>query len=410
MHILIVTQYFYPEVFRINDLALELKNKGYTVTVLTGIPNYPKGVFFAGYGIFKKRHENYHGVNIIRVPLVPRGDGTKLRLILNYFSYAFFAMLMAPFVCRKQYDAIFVFQLSPVTVGLPAMVLKKIKQVPILFWVQDLWPESLSAVGAIHSKRILAWIGALTKFIYKGCDRILVQSKAFTHPIEQMGVESTKISYFPNAAEDLYGKAPTGDELWEREALPVGFRIVYAGNIGVAQSFETILDAAVLLKKWGDIHWVIIGDGRKRAWLIEQILVRELSNTVHLIEQKPIEQMPYYFGLADALLVSLKQDPVFSLTIPSKLQSYLAYGKPILAAIDGEAARIVQESGAGLVGVAENAKSLSENVLTLYNTDSKAREVMGRKGRSYFELHFERNMLFEKLEGWMREVVEDKNL
>lgn len=182
MRILIVTQYFWPESFRINDIALGLRDKGHKVTVLTGQPNYPAGSFFPGYGFFKKIREDYNGVDVVRVPLLPRGSGGGVRLVLNYLSFAFFASILAPFRCRSGYDVIFVYEPSPITVGLPALLLKKLKHAPIMFWVQDLWPESLSATGAVRSAWVLKLVERLVRSIYRGCDVILVQSRAFFYP------------------------------------------------------------------------------------------------------------------------------------------------------------------------------------------------------------------------------------
>lgn len=407
MNILIVSQYFWPETFRINDLACSLQKMGHQVTVLTGKPNYPQGRFFAEYGFFKKNRENYHGVKIIRVPLIPRGKSNKLLLILNYLSFAFFASLFAPFVCRNKVDVIFVYEPSPITVGLPAILLSKIKQAPILFWSQDLWPETLSATGSVRSKRILNWVNKLVHFIYQRCDKILVQSKAFIPSIKQHGISAERILYFPNTAEDIY----TNEDInitANLEVLPAGFRIVYAGNIGVSQSLQTVLEAAILLREHPKIHWIVIGEGNQKDWLVKQILAHGLTN-IHLIPQQPLEHMPYYLKEADALLVSLKEDPVFALTIPTKLQSALACGRPIIASLNGEAAQIVKEAGAGLVSPAENAQYLAENVLMMYNTPLQVRQEMGNKGRLYFETHFEKKKLLAQLETWMMEVVKEHN-
>lgn len=308
MHILIVSQYFWPEAFRINEFAQSLKNNGHQVSVLTGIPNYPQGAFFPGYGIFKKTRENYNGIKVHRVPLISRGKGQGLRLMLNYFSFAFLASLFAPFICRNKYDVILVFMPSPVTVGFPAIVLKKLKNIPILFWAQDLWPDTLTAVNAIKSPKILKLIEKITQFIYNNCDRILVQSQAFIPAIERLGIPRNKLYYFPNAAEDFYKSKFDYSQIPKEIQLPSGFCILYAGNIGTAQSFETILKAAILLKHNIDIRWVIIGDGRQKAWLKEQIKINNLEHTVILIDFKPPEMMPYYFTLANLLLVSLKKE------------------------------------------------------------------------------------------------------
>ncbi|MCP4372429.1 MAG: glycosyltransferase family 4 protein, partial [Deltaproteobacteria bacterium] len=195
----------------------------------------------------------------------------------------------------------------------------------------------------------------------------------------------------------------------ERAMMPEGFCVTFAGNIGAAQDFSTILNASERLKGHKDIHWVIIGDGRKFNWIQKEIIKIGLSKTVHLLGRYPSESMPRFFALSDALLVTLKKEPIFALTIPSKVQSYLACGKPIIAGLDGEGARVVQEAGAGLACPAENPKALAESVLTLYNMSLREREEMGKKGRSYFEKHFEREMLLDRLEGWMKELVTQRH-
>lgn len=400
MHILIVSQYFWPESFRITDLAITLRQMGYQITVLTGVPNYPEGKFYKGYGLIKNRRQQYQGINIIRVPLVPRGNSSKLRLIANYFSYAATASLAALFLARKRPDVIFVFGVSPVTVGFPALVVKKLLRVPILFWVQDLWPESLSATGAIRSESILRWVGKMTRFIYSGCDRILVQSRAFIPRIAAMGVAESRLYYFPNSAEDIY-QSTVADHTINLGCSADCFHVVFAGNIGAAQSFETILQAIILLKDHPDIHWTIIGEGSKKSWLLAEIDKHQISHIVHLIDRKPVEDMPYYYRQAGALLITLKRDPIFSLTVPSKLQSYLAAAKPIIASIDGEAARIIAESGAGFVGDAEDAQTLAQNVLHMHHTQLEEREAMGEKGRRYFLEHFDKQRLMTQLEQWI---------
>lgn len=405
MHILIVTQYFWPENFQINNLAIDLKNQGHEVTVLTGIPNYPEGSYYPGYGLFRKNKESYHGITVKRVPVIPRGKGGGFRLALNYFSFAFFASIFAPFKCRDRCDVIFVFMPSPITVGLPARVLKKIKKAPILFWVQDLWPDTLVATGSIKSKNILKWIKKLTQSIYHSCDRILVQSKAFVGAIEQLGEFKHKLFYFPNAVEDFYRPISPCETKSNVTNLPAGFKIMYGGNIGTAQSFETILQTATLLKDIKDIQWIIIGEGRQKNWLIDQIANQGISHKFHFIQHQLPEMMPYYFSQADALLVSLKKEPVFSLTIPSKLQCYLASGKPIIASLDGEAARIIHEAGAGIASPAEDAHALAKNILILSKMEIAERELMGQKGRLYAEQHFDRKRLVTQLENWMIETV-----
>mgnify|MGYP001050437240 CR=1 FL=1 len=404
MKTLIVTQYFWPESFRINDLAVGLKGKGHQVTVLTGIPNYPDGHFFQGYGFFKNVRQDYHGVKVMRLPLVPRGKGGGFRLALNYLSFAFFASLLAPFFCRGKFDLIFIYEPSPITVCLPALLLKKLKSAPVMFWMQDLWPESLSATGAVRSKKILKIVDILVRFIYRGCDLILVQSRAFFEPIKRQGGDPDRVLYFPNSAEELYQPVILEEDAPERAVMPKGFCVTFAGNIGAAQDFETILNAAEILKDHTEINWVIIGDGRMFPWVQSQVIEQNLMQTVHLLGRYPVEAMPRFFALSDALLATLRKEPIFELTIPSKIQSYLACGKPIIAALDGEGARVIEEAGAGLTCPAENPEALAKTVLNLYNMPQLDRQGMGAHGRTYFNSHFEHKILLDRLEIWMEEL------
>ena len=408
MNVLIVSQYFWPENFRINDVAIGLKERGYEVTVLTGQPNYPTGSFFSGYGFFKRSRENYCGVEVIRVPLLPRGNGSGWRLVLNYLSFAIVASLIGPFRCRARYDAIFVYAPSPITVAFPALMLKMLRDIPVVLWVQDLWPESILATGAIQSEIILSVVRCMVRFIYRGCNQVLVQSKAFFSPIQNFGVDLKNIRYFPNSAEGFYKPISLQEDAPEQKGVPNGFRIMFAGNIGAAQDFRTILSAAEKLRTYGDIHWLILGDGRMAPWVREQIVTRQLESTVHLLGRHPVESMPRYFSLADAMLVTLKKEPIFALTVPAKVQSYLACSKPIIAALDGEGARIVKEAHAGLTPAAEDSDELAEVVLEMYRMSAEERQAIGENGRKYFELNFERNMLLERLDGWLRDFKSNR--
>ncbi len=406
MKILIVSQYFWPENFRINDLAAGLVERGHNVSVLTGLPNYPGGKLFSGYGLFKNWRQEYKGVQIIRVPLLTRGRGGGARLAFNYFSFAFFASILSPFFCRKKFDLIFVFQASPVTVGIPAIVLKKMKFIPMLFWVQDLWPESLSATGAISSQWILNSVRKLVCFIYRHCDKVLIQSTAFSSLIEGQGVPPEKVVFFPNSVEAIYKQVAAQANLKTNKLFPPGFCIMFAGNIGAAQDFETILSAVERVKDFPDIHLAVLGDGRRLDWVKEEIKARGLSNTVHLLGRHPVEAMPGFFAEADAMLVTLKQDPIFALTVPSKIQSYMACGKPIIAALDGEGARLIIESGAGMASSSGDANALAESVLAMYRMSKQEREAMGKSGKLYCDTNFERGMLLDKLEVLMQECIQ----
>lgn len=408
LDVLIVSQYFWPENFRINDLATGLTDRGHRVTVLTGIPNYPSGRFFPGYGLFSRRRERYGKIDVVRTPLVPRGNSRGFRLALNYLSFAILGCITGLMRLRGRFDVIFVFEVSPVTVGVPALFIKWLKGAPILFWVLDLWPETLSAVGAVRSKFALRLVDHLVSFIYRHCDRILVQSQAFIGAVARQGADSVKTRYFPSWGEDVYKADIDITTLPKLPPLPAGFRIVFAGNIGVSQDFGTILRAAETVhRQYRDIHWIIVGDGRMADWVGSQVRERDLGKYVHLVGRFPLATMPAFFEAADVLLVSLRRDPIFALTIPGKIQSYLASGKPILAMLEGEGARIIEEAGAGLSCPAEDADALAQAVLAIYQMHPAERAAMGARGRSYHDRHFDRHMLFSRLEAWMYEVTAD---
>lgn len=402
MKVLIVTQYFYPENFRVNDLAAWLAERGHEVTVLTGVPNYPSGRYFSGYGIFQRRTETWNGVSIVRVPQVPRGSGGPIRLALNYLSFAFMASLLGLLRLGRNYDVIFVHEPSPVTVGIPAIAMRKRTQAPILFWVLDLWPESVTAAGGVRSPWVLGLLTRLTRWIYSHCERVLVASRAFIPRVGAMGVTEDRIAYFPNWAEAVYQPSTA---IEAPVSLPRGFRVMFAGNIGVAQDFPAILDAAERLKDNPDIHWIILGDGRMGGWVREEVIRRGVKNTVHLLGSYPPDQMPSFFAHADAMLVSLMPDPVYSLTVPAKLQAYMACGRPIVAMLDGEGARIVEEAGAGVTCPAGNGRLLAEAVLSMARVDPSKRAEMGARARTYSLAHFDREQIFRRLEGWMIEAV-----
>ncbi|MBF0191754.1 MAG: glycosyltransferase family 4 protein [Magnetococcales bacterium] len=404
MKILIVSQYFWPENFKINDLTRELIQSGHQVTVLTGLPNYPEGAIFDAFKQNPKAFSQWHGATILRVPLFPRGQN-KISLIINYISFVITGCLMAPWLLRGQaFDVIFVFQLSPVTVGLPAILLAKLKRAPILFWVQDLWPETLSALGVVRSPALLGLVGKLVSFIYNRCELILGQSPGFESNIVQYCDDPGKIRYFPNWTEDVFTQnaitpAP------EITTPPGTFNILFAGNVGEAQDFPAILDAAERLKDHPEIRWLIVGDGRMLEWVRRETVKRGLESSFLLLGRFPLERMPSFYIHADALLVALKRDPVFALTIPNKVQSYLMSGIPILGMLDGEGAAVIRAAGAGLTCPSGDGAGLVEAVLKLHALDAASRKVMGANGHAYAQKEFNRKTLIERLNGWMQQVV-----
>lgn len=400
LDILIVSQYFWPEDFRINDLAAGLVARGHAVTVLTGLPNYPGGQLEAGYGMRGPWTQHHEGVRIIRAPLVPRGRKSKFGLVANYASFALAASLVALFRCRKRFDAIFVYEASPVTVGFPALVAKKMSGAPVFFWVLDLWPESLSASGMVKS-RFADWIAAaMTRFIYAGSDVIMAPSLGYFESIRKTARQERDILYFPQwASEAEDGKSSDQGAV---PAMPDGFKVMFTGNVGASQDFETVLAAAELLKDRLDINWMIVGDGHRLAWVRSEVENRGLSRTVHCLGRFPSSSMPSFFAQADVLLATLKDEPVFALTVPAKIQSYLAAGRPIVTAINGEVMRIMAEADAGVAVPAGDPLALSGAVQKLADTPLSEREKMGIRGRAYFETAYNRDRLFDQLVEWFK--------
>jgi len=397
MKIIIVSQYYWPENFRINDFADGLIEKGHEISVLTGIPNYPGGRFHNGWKWWGRKHEVYKGINIYRSLLFPRGSGNNFMLAINYISFAVFASIRALFL-RGKFDLIFVYEPSPITVGLPAIVIKKLKKLPIYFWVTDLWPESIISAGNSKSVLISKLLNPLVKFIYKQSDKILVSSRGFINSIIDKGVSIQKIEYFPYWAESIF--KPVKNEEYLLGKIPNNsFKIMFAGNIGEAQDFPSILEAARLLRKNQDIHWIILGDGRKKEWVQSRIVDLKLEDNFHLLGSYPLKEMPKFYSQADTMLLALKKEHIFSITIPAKVQSYMACGKPILAMIDGESANIIDEGYSGLTCPAENPSGLAENVLKM----KAMRELgtlheIGTNAREYYTNNFERSFLLNKAE------------
>ena len=395
MRILIITQYFWPESFRINDLATALNDRGHEVHVLTGIPNYPNGSFFDNYTFFNKGKEEWNGIKIFRSILFPRGRGKGINLFINYISFAIFASIKILFI-QNRYDKIFVFQVSPITVGIPAIVAKYKFKAPIFFWVQDLWPESVTAAGGVKNKYILFILNNLTNYIYKNSNKILVQSKAFMPYILNQKVDLKKLVYYPNSTENYYKSLKPDKELLGK--LPAGLKLMFAGNIGEAQSFDTLLETALLLKNEQiNVQWIVLGDGRMKEYVSNKIKELNLIDNFHLLGSFPSTEMPKYFSCADALIVSLKKQSIFALTVPSKIQSYLACGKPILCSLDGEGSRIIKEANAGFVSPSEDPFNFALNIKKFINLREEERNKLGINGQAYFNIEFERETLVEKL-------------
>jgi len=408
MRILVVTQYFWPENFRINDLCAELAQRGHEVTVLTGKPNYPDGDVFKEFKQDPSGFEQYNDCQVVRVPMIARGR-TSLQLILNYLSFALSASLLGLFKLRKkQFDIIFVCQLSPVTSALPAILYKKIHNIPVTMWVLDLWPESLEAVGAIKSPRLLNLVGKLVSFVYNHCDLILGQSKSF---IGGIGVycknkNKNKIKYFPSWPETIFSNNQNDVKNGEILKFSNSFNILFAGNIGEAQDFPTILKAVEILKfKDIKVKLFVVGDGRHFSWLKEQVEERKLNEYIYLLGRYPLEMMPRFYASADALLVTLRESKIFSMTIPGKVQSYMAAEKAILAMLDGEGARVIKEADCGYVSRSGDYKQLADSIIRMAKLDKSSLDKLGSNAKKYVLEEFDRNKLITQLEYWFTSIV-----
>lgn len=402
MRLLVVTQYFWPENFRVNDLVAELVRRGHQVTVLTGRPNYPAGEFFADFVANPQAFNVYAGAKVVRVPHLARGKG-GLRLMLNYASFALSATCAGLWKLRgKPFDAIFCYEPSPITVGLPAAAMRAVKKAPLTFWVLDLWPETLHAIGVVKSAAILSAVGKLVTFIYRRCDLILAQSRSFIPQIRKYAGPESRVEYFPSWAEAEYDMAEVAPapEVDSRQGT---FSVMFAGNIGDAQDFPAILAAAELLKETTSVRWLIVGDGRLSSWLAQEVKARGLEHCVHLLGRFPVERMASFFKRADALLVSLKDEAIFSMTIPGKLQSYLAAGQPVIAMLNGEGADVVERAGAGLTCAAGDHHGLAKAVLQMAAMTQQQRETLGQNGLGASHAQFNRATLIGQLEQWLDE-------
>lgn len=390
MKILIVSQYFYPEVFKINDLALALQKHGYEITVITGKPNYPKGHFFKGYGVFSKIKDTYNGITIYRLPIVPRGNGSGMMLLLNYISFAMVGSVFTLFH-RKKYSFSFVYAVSPIFSVFPAIVHRLIYGTKLKLWVLDLWPESVFATGRIQSKKIKVLLSAIVSFIYEHVDIIYFSSRQMKNPIiervNNSHMDRLAMEYLPNWAENIFIAAKP--DLTKYSAIiPRGFVIMYAGNIGYGQDIPSIIQGAYLLRDEHNVKFIFLGDGSEMSYIREKVAEYKLEKTVYLLGSYPVEEMPHFFALSDALLITLRNEYPYLNTVPGRLQSYMASAKPILGMISGEAAEIIEECQCGLVAKAGDYKGFALNALELSGYNEKELEQMGKNGFDYFQENF----------------------
>jgi glycosyltransferase involved in cell wall biosynthesis len=405
MRVLLLTQYYWPENFLINSLVPLLVARGVEVTVLTGKPNYPDGLIFEGYQAGGCQRERHDDTIILRLPIVARGSRSRTRLALNYLSFIFSGFMFGQGLVREcEYDLVFVYAPSPLLQALPAIRLARSRRVPLVVWVQDLWPESLSATGGIKNRWLLDVVARVVRLIYRASDRILVQSRAFVVPVAVLTDDPAKIYYYPNLYKKSSEHVVSSRAMALVKELQAYFSVVFAGNLGTAQSLDTIVEAARQLLPHPEVRIVLVGSGSLDDWLTHQRDVYGLTNLI-LTGRFEASDMSAIFAAAEALLVSLRPEPTFGLTIPSKVQAYLAAGRPVLAALNGEGSRIISEAGAGLCSEAGNAKALAENVLRLAALSPLERKQMGQSGRRYFERYFAAEALADELVEHFKEVI-----
>lgn len=401
--ILVVCQHFWPEAFRINDICDFLVDKKCDVEVLCGIPNYPKGKFFNGYSVFRNQRQNHNGVKIHRVFEVPRGNNSSLRIFLNYVSFPFASLFHIPRLLTKKYDKIFLYQLSPVMMTFAGIIVGKLKKTETIMYVLDLWPENLFSVLPVKNKFLVKIATGVSHWHYRHADKLVVLSEAMKQKLIAItGIADDKIIVLPQACEKIYEKDEIDTRLSAR--FKSGFNILFAGNISPAQSFETVIAAAKQLRNENidTINWVIVGDGMSRQWLEDEVKKVGLEDSFYFEGFKPITDIPKYNNIADVLFGCLVKSNLLEATIPAKVMSYIASGKPMVLAMDGEAQDLINKTiRCGFAGPTEDSAKLAANIKKIYAMPEKERQAMGERARAYHFKHFERNLILGKLYSFM---------
>lgn len=390
--ILIVGQHYWPETFRITDIAEGLVERGYEVEVLCGTPNYPAGKFFKGYGFFKKKSEIHNGVKITRVPEIPRGSNSNFRIFLNYISFPFFALFYVPLFLFKKYDRVIAYQLSPVFMSLPAILLSKIKRKPLFFYVCDFWPHSLFSMLKIKNNLLRKLITSISYWHYRRSDGIIGVFKGMQERfISEVGIAKERTLYIPQAPEKIY-EQQTYDKKLDKK-FKNGFNIMFAGNINPAQCFDVITQAAKIVKDHGykDVRYIIIGDGMSKRWLEKEVKDLGLEEQFIFEGLKPVEDIPKYQTVANATIVALSKSPLFEYGIPAKVYSYMPSGKPIIGAMDGEGQRLINSlANCGICVDSGDIEGLAKAIEKLIEMPERQRNTLGKNGREYHFKHFER--------------------
>ena len=393
-NILFVTQNFYPETFGINDIVSDMARRGFNVDVLTGLPNYPMGRFYDGYGIFKRGSKHYNGARLFRCAVFPRLKNSKIGISLNYASFAIFATFKLIRLAFRKYDKVFVYEPSPLFQAIPGLIAAKLKRCDKIIYVLDIWPESVYSVVDIKNKAFRRMLKKYSDRTYRKFDRVLVTSRGFVPQFEAAGIESSKITYIPQWSIPM-AQSGADEEIMGR--FIDTFNVVFTGNVGIPQNLGILAEAAQKLADYKDIRYIIVGDGDYLSDFRKLVLDMRLEDVFVFEGRKPQDKMAGYYEIAGCLFASLKKIELFTKIIPAKIQAYMQSGKPVLCSITGEGAQVVDEAGCGLTSDAGDAQALAENILKLYNMSEDARERMGEKGIDYSKEHFEREKLLDQI-------------
>lgn len=406
MKILLLTQWYPPEPQEfLAELAQSLQALGHEVTVLTGFPNWPSGEVYPGYRIKPWQCETMDGVELVRVALYPDHSRSGLKRMLNYASFALSATLLGPWLIRRA-DVIHV--IPPVTAAIPAWVLSRLWGIPFTHEVQDIWPETLAATGMLDNRRILAAVGRFAKWAYHQSSAIRVITPGFKANLVQKGVPADKVHYISNWVDtDFYRPLAPAPTLAQQFGLAGRFNIMFAGVIGLAQGLDTVLAAAELLRDLPAVQFVLLGDGVDLERLRGIATERSLNN-VCFLGRHPVSAMPDFYALADVLLVHLRDDPLFRITIPHKIFTYLASGKPVLAAVAGDVAAVVESAHAGLTCPPGDPGALADTVRRFYGMSLDARNALGQNGRRAACEAYSKSYLVGQIAAMLETVVADR--
>lgn len=403
MRLLVVCQHFWPENFRINDLCEGMSEAGVEIDVLCGEPNYPKGEWFEGYGPFRRRREKHGKINIFRCFEIRRGKNTNVSIFANYMSFPLSSLLHVPEFLGKNYDRILIYQLSPVYMAWAGLAIGKLTHTPVITYIMDLWPENLYSVLPFKNpliRRIL--LGTSTR-CYRRSDKLICLTKKMANIVEKRtGKTASDICVIPQCCEKLY-ETPIHDPALHKR-FSSGFNIVYTGNISPAQDHPLMLHAAKeLYDKGCHINWIIVGDGMSCDSFKRDVKSAGLEKIFFFEGMQKIERIPAYLELADGLIACLCRSSFLECTIPAKVMSYIASGKPLILAMDGEARSLINRNGCGFAGPSGDADMLVKNIMRLYNMTAAERNEMGEKCRSMHFRYFERDANLRRM---MRFVFE----